>query len=94
MAYTEEQIKDLLKDVVDPNTNDSLVNDKSIKSISIKDNDVDIKVLLGYPAKSQLNDVKDLIATQIQKVLPQINLNITNQMNCLLTWLSLQQLVS
>jgi len=76
MAYTEEQIKDLLKDVVDPNTNDSLVNDKSIKSISIKDNDVDIKVLLGYPAKSQLNDVKDLIATQIQKALPQINLNI------------------
>ena len=67
MAYTEEQIKDLLKDVVDPNTNDSLVNDKSIKSISIKDNDVDIKVLLGYPAKSQLNDVNDLIATQIQK---------------------------
>ena len=76
MAYSEEQIKDLLKDVVDPNTNDSFINDKSIKSISIKDNDLDIKVVLGYPAKSQLNEVKDLIATQIQKTLPKINLNI------------------
>ena len=47
MAYSEEQIKDLLKDVVDPNTNDSLINDKSIKSISIKDNDLDIKVVHG-----------------------------------------------
>jgi len=76
MAYSEEQIKDLLKDVVDPNTNDSFINDKSIKSISIKDNDLDIKVVLGYPAKSQLNEVKDLITTQIQKTLPKINLNI------------------
>ena len=50
MTYSEEQIKDLLKDVVDPNTNDNLINDKSIKSISIKDSDIGIKVLLGYPA--------------------------------------------
>jgi ATP-binding protein involved in chromosome partitioning len=76
MTYSEEQIKDLLKDVVDPNTNDDLINDKSIKSISIKDNDIDIKVLLGYPAKSQLNDIKNLIVTQIKKILPEVNLNI------------------
>ena len=76
MTHSEEQIKDLLKDVVDPNTNDNLINDKSIKSISIKDNDIDIKVLLGYPAKSQLNDIKNLIATQIKKILPEVNLNI------------------
>ena len=44
MTHSEDQIKELLKDVVDPNTNDNLINDKSIKSISIKDNDIDIKV--------------------------------------------------
>ena len=76
MTHSEQQIKDLLKDVVDPNTNDNLINDKSIKSISIKDNDIDIKVLLGYPANSQLNDIKNLIATQIKKTLPEVNLNI------------------
>ncbi|MFM8490964.1 MAG: iron-sulfur cluster carrier protein ApbC, partial [Candidatus Methylopumilus sp.] len=76
MTHSEQQIKDLLRDVVDPNTNDNLVNDKSIKSISIKDNDIDIKVLLGYPANSQLNDIKNLIATQIKKTLPKVNLNI------------------
>ncbi|HBO18300.1 MAG TPA: iron-sulfur cluster carrier protein ApbC, partial [Methylophilaceae bacterium] len=76
MTHSEDQIKELLKDVVDPNTNDNLINDKSIKSISIKDNDIDIKVLLGYPAKSQLNDIKNLIATQIKKILPEVNLSI------------------
>jgi ATP-binding protein involved in chromosome partitioning len=76
MTHSEQQIKDLLKDVVDPNTNDNLINDKSIKSISIKDNDIDIKVLLGYPANSQLNDIKNLIATQIKKTLPEVNLNV------------------
>lgn len=76
MTHSEQQIKDLLKDVVDPNTNDNLINDKSIKSISIKDNDIDIKVLLGYPANSQLNDIKNLIATQIKKILPEVNLNV------------------
>ena len=76
MTYSEEQIKDLLKDVVDPNTNDNLINDKSIKSISIKDSDIGIKVLLGYPAKSQLDDIKNLITTQIKKILPEVNLNI------------------
>lgn len=76
MTHSEQQVKDLLKDVVDPNTNDNLINDKSIKSISIKDNDIDIKVLLGYPANSQLNDIKNLIATQIKKTLPEVNLNV------------------
>lgn len=52
MAYSEEQIKELLKEVVDPNTSDNLINDKSIKSILIKDDHLEIKVLLGYPAKA------------------------------------------
>lgn len=75
MAYSEEQIKELLKEVVDPNTSDNLINDKSIKSILIKDDHLEIKVLLGYPAKSQLDGIKDLIATQI-KTLPKAHLTI------------------
>lgn len=76
MAYSEEQIKELLKEVVDPNTSDNLINDKSIKSILIKDDHLEIKVLLGYPAKSQLDGIKDLIATQIKKTLPKAHLTI------------------
>jgi len=76
MTHSEQLIKDLLKDVIDPNTNDKLVNDKSIKSISIKDNDINIKILLGYPANSQLNDIKNLIEAQIKKKIIDTNLNI------------------
>ena len=76
MAYSEDQIKELLKEVVDPNTRDNLINDKSIKSISIKDDHLEIKVLLGYPAKSQLDEIKDLITNQIKKDLPKAHLTI------------------
>ena len=76
MAYSEDQIKELLKEVVDPNTSDNLINDKSIKSISIKDDHLEIKVLLGYPAKSQLDEIKDLITNQIKKALPKAHLTI------------------
>ena len=76
MAYSEDQIKELLKEVVDPNTSDNLINDKSIKSISIKDDHLEIKVLLGYPAKSQIDEIKDLITNQIKKALPKAHLTI------------------
>ena len=76
MAYSEDQIKELLKEVVDPNTSDNLINDKSIKSISIKDDHLEIKVLLGYPAKSQIEEIKDLITNQIKKALPKAHLTI------------------
>jgi ATP-binding protein involved in chromosome partitioning len=76
MTYSEDQINELLKEVVDPNTSDNLINDKSIKSISIKDDHLEIKVLLGYPAKSQLDEIKDLITNQIKKALPKAHLTI------------------
>ena len=52
MAYSEDQIKELLKEVVDPNTSDNLINDKSIKSISIKDDHLEIKVCLATRQKA------------------------------------------
>ncbi|MSQ80544.1 MAG: iron-sulfur cluster carrier protein ApbC [Candidatus Methylopumilus sp.] len=76
MTYTQDQIKDLLQKVIDPNTYNNLINDKAIKNITIKDSQIEIKVLLGYPAKSQLIEIKDLIVSVLKKALPLVQLSV------------------
>jgi ATP-binding protein involved in chromosome partitioning len=63
MALTEQALQAALQTVIDPNTGKDFVSTKSLKNLQIKDNDVSFDVVLGYPAKSQiLNLRKDLIA--------------------------------
>jgi ATP-binding protein involved in chromosome partitioning len=63
MALTEQALQAALQNVIDPNTGKDFVSTKSLKNLQIKDNDVSFDVVLGYPAKSQIPNLrKDLIA--------------------------------
>jgi ATP-binding protein involved in chromosome partitioning len=63
MALTEQALQAALQTVIDPNTGIDFVSTKSLKNLQIKDNDVSFDVVLGYPAKSQIPNLrKDLIA--------------------------------
>ena len=63
MALTEQALQAALQTVIDPNTGKDFVSTKSLKNLQIKDNDVSFDVVLGYPAKSQIPNLrKDLIA--------------------------------
>ena len=63
MALTEQALQVALQTVIDPNTGKDFVSTKSLKNLQIKDNDVSFDVVLGYPAKSQIPNLrKDLIA--------------------------------
>ena len=59
MASIEKaDIENLLQTFIDPNNETDLVSAKSVKSITIEGSNVSVKLELGYPAKSYINELK------------------------------------
>ena len=52
-TVAESALLDALKTVVDPHTGNDFVTSRAIKNLRIEGGDVEFKVELGYPAKSQ-----------------------------------------
>ena len=65
MAITEAQVQDRLKQIIDSTTGKDYVSSKEIKKIQVSGSDVAVDVVLGYPAKSQL----DAVRKQLQQAL-------------------------
>jgi ATP-binding protein involved in chromosome partitioning len=79
MAITEQDVQSALKQLVDPNTKTDYVTGKSAKNIKIDGNNVSLDILLGYPAKSQLEPIRKEIFAKL-KTLPgvgNVNVNVT-----------------
>jgi ATP-binding protein involved in chromosome partitioning len=68
VAITEAQIQDRLKQIIDPTTGKDYVSSKEIKKIQVSASDVAVDVVLGYPAKSQL----DAVRKQLQRALESV----------------------
>ncbi|MEO7242479.1 MAG: iron-sulfur cluster carrier protein ApbC [Variovorax sp.] len=63
MALSESSLLQALQSVIDPNTGKDFVSTRQLKKLRIDGSDVAFDVELGYPAKSQLADLrKRLIA--------------------------------
>ena len=58
MAVTEQAVREALKSVVDANTGNDFVSTRAIKQLNINVADVAFDVELGYPAKSQIPDLR------------------------------------
>src|SRR5689334_12597088 len=69
MAVTEKQVQEALKGLVDPNTKKDFVTSKSVRSVKVEGDKVSVDVLLGYPAKSQIEPIRDQLTKAI-KALP------------------------
>uniref|UniRef100_E6QRW2 Protein Mrp homolog n=1 Tax=mine drainage metagenome TaxID=410659 RepID=E6QRW2_9ZZZZ len=69
MAISELQVSTLLKSVIDPNTHKDIVTSKAVRNISIKDNDVALEVVLGYPGRTQFALIKKMVEDAL-KTLP------------------------
>ena len=81
MAITEQQVKDALQTLVDPNTQKDFITTKSARNIKVNGNDVTLDVQLGYPAKSQLEPIRDQIIAKL-KTLPGVgNVSVSVTMN-------------
>lgn len=68
MAISELDVQNTLKTLIDPNTGADFISSKSAKNIQIKGNDVSVDIVLGYPAKSVLGEIKNLVENKLSNI--------------------------
>ena len=61
MTLTEIDIQNVLKTLIDPNTERDFMTSKSAKNIKVDNGDVSVDIVLGYPANSVVTSVKSLV---------------------------------
>ena len=65
MALTQETVQNALKQIIDPNTGRDLMTTKSAKNIKIDGESVSLDVVLGYPAKSQIEPMRKIVSEKL-----------------------------
>ncbi len=65
MAITEADVQGRLAALTDPNTGRDFVRGKSVKKVTISGSDVTVDLQLGYPAKSQHDILRKLVAQDL-----------------------------
>lgn len=68
MSITTEAVKSALSHVIDQNTGKDIVSSKSAKNIRIDGADVAVDIELGYPAKSQIEPLREQASTAIRSL--------------------------
>ncbi len=66
MVFTEPQLLEALKAVVDPNTGRDFVSTKQLKNLKVEGGDVAFDVELGYPAKSQIAGLRKALIAAVR----------------------------
>ena len=61
MSLSVERVREVLRTVVDPNTDQDLVSGGCVKDIQVGGGDVGVAIELGYPAQSQLAPIQALV---------------------------------
>ena len=72
MAFTESDLLEALKAVIDPNTGKDFVSTKQLKNLKVEGGDVAFDVELGYPAKSQIPTLRKALIAAV-RTLPGID---------------------
>jgi ATP-binding protein involved in chromosome partitioning len=71
MAVTNEAVQAALKDLIDPNTRKDYLSTRSARNIKVDGTNVSIDIELGYPAKTQLDEVRRTVIDRLS-TLPEI----------------------
>src|SRR5437588_10498216 len=65
MAISEADVQASLRALNDPNTGRDFVSGKSVRKVQIDGNNVAVELMLAYPAKSQHEALRKLVAQQL-----------------------------
>jgi ATP-binding protein involved in chromosome partitioning len=68
MTISTLQVETVLKELVDPNTGKDYVATKSAKNIKVDGNDISVDILLGYPARSQIDGIRRQIIEKLRGI--------------------------
>src|SRR6266513_148055 len=81
MSVTQEQVHAALKEVIDPNTGKDFIATKSARNIKLEGGSVSLEIELGYPAKTQLDPIRKLVAGKLRRVpgVSVVNVSVTSK---------------
>ncbi|MDO4637150.1 MAG: iron-sulfur cluster carrier protein ApbC [Lautropia sp.] len=65
MSVTVEAVNQVLAKVIDPNTGKDLLSSRSARQVRLDDGHVSLDVELGYPALSQIQQIRDAVVGAI-----------------------------
>jgi len=68
MAITEQQVQAALKEISDPNTGKDYVTGKEARNIRIDGDNVSLDILLGYPAKTQVEPIRKQVVAKLKAI--------------------------
>ena len=68
MAISELQVQSVLKEIIDPNTGKDYVTSKEVGDIRINADNVSLDIVLGYPAKSLIEDMRSQIVEKLNTI--------------------------
>ncbi len=68
MSLTEQQVREALSGVVDANTGKDFVTGKSVRNIRLSGSDVTFDIELGYPAKTQIEPIRQQVQAAVGAV--------------------------
>ncbi len=81
MPISESQVQSALQELTDPNTRKDFVSGKSVKNVKVDGADISLDVVLSYPAKSVLEDIRRMVAEKL-KALPgagRVSVNVSSK---------------
>ena len=83
MPFSEQQVLDAIKSVIDPNTGTDFVSTKALRGLTVHGADVTFGIELGYPAKSQLAALQTALVAAVQALpgVGKINVHITTKVS-------------
>ncbi len=68
MTISTLQVETALKEIVDPNTGKDFVATKSARNITVDGNDIAVDIVLGYPAKSQIEGIRRQVIQKLKGI--------------------------
>jgi len=68
MSLTEQSVLDSLRHYADPNTGKDYVASRWVKNLRISGADLSFDIELGYPAKSQVDGIRQALIAQVRSV--------------------------
>ena len=82
MSFVETDVQNALKNLTDPNTKKDFVSGRSVKNIKVSGNEISLDILLGYPAKSVLDDTRNMVEASLKLAFPdagKITVNVSSK---------------
>lgn len=68
MAFTEQDIQNALRELIDPVTDQNYVDGKSVRNLKIEGDRVYLEIVLGYPGKSLVEPIRKQVQERLQRI--------------------------